>query len=50
MKKSSKASSKKQTKEKVKKDNLKNISGGRRDIPDHQPDPGPIRRIVDEHF
>ncbi|CEK11806.1 hypothetical protein [Legionella hackeliae] len=50
MKKSSSNSSKKQTKENLKKNNLKNISGGKFYIPDVQPDPDEIRRILDERL
>ncbi|ASQ44733.1 hypothetical protein [Legionella clemsonensis] len=53
MKKSSSSTSRKQTKPKVRKEYLKNISGGRGRgvfIPEDLPDPDEIRRIVDEHF
>ncbi|WED44274.1 hypothetical protein [Legionella cardiaca] len=43
-------SSKNQTKGKIKKDNLKNISGGRIFIPENLPSPDEIRRILDERL
>ncbi|WED43986.1 hypothetical protein [Legionella cardiaca] len=47
MKKSSQKSVKDKTKETIKNENLKNISGGRVHIPE-LPDPSEIRRILDE--